>query len=118
MSPSGAEQGGLYPLTPAPVKPMMAIVYTVTIHEKELAVTRMAVREAREHLAEVINRVVYGGERVVIERRGKDAVVVVSLEDVELLQAIEDRLDRDEILKAREEPGSVPWEQIKEELGL
>lgn len=96
----------------------MDAVYTVEIMRKELAVTRMAVREARDNLAEVINRVVYGGERVIIERRGKDAVAVVSLEDMELLQAIENRLDRDEILKAREEPGAVPWEQVKEELGL
>ena len=36
---------------------------------------RLAVREARDHFADIINRVIYAGERVVIERRGKDAVI-------------------------------------------
>lgn len=49
--------------------------------------------EARNHFSEVINRAAYGKERIVLTRRGKDIVGVVPVEDVELLQRLEDRID-------------------------
>jgi hypothetical protein len=45
--------------------------------------------------------------------------VIVSVEDYELLKAIEDRADLDTIRKIKEEPGEeVPWEDLKKELCL
>lgn len=80
---------------------------------------RVAVREARDQFADLINRVIYGGERVVIERRGKDAVAIVSLQDLELLEQIEDRIDLEEAKRALEESDErIPYEQIRAELGL
>ena len=55
--------------------------------------SRLAASDAREHFAEVLNRVAYGGDRVVVERRGKEMAAIVSLDDLKLLEAIEDRLD-------------------------
>ncbi len=45
--------------------------------------------EVKNHFSEVIHRVAYAHERVVIERRGKPLAVVVSLEDLRVLEAKE-----------------------------
>lgn len=45
------------------------------------------VTQARAELAELINRVVYGGERVVVTRHGKPLVALVSAADLERLEA-------------------------------
>ncbi|MGX1548177.1 type II toxin-antitoxin system Phd/YefM family antitoxin [Streptomyces adustus] len=50
------------------------------------------VTQARAELADLINRVVYGGERVVVTRHGKPLVALVSAADLERL----DELDRPE----------------------
>jgi|SRR5437879_1037814 prevent-host-death family protein len=47
------------------------------------------VTQARAELAELINRVVYGGERVVVTRHGKPLVALVSAADLERLQELE-----------------------------
>ncbi|MGW2181081.1 type II toxin-antitoxin system Phd/YefM family antitoxin [Streptomyces sp. NPDC001732] len=47
------------------------------------------VTQARAELAELINRVVYGGERVVVTRHGKPLVALVSAADLERLESDE-----------------------------
>lgn len=44
------------------------------------------VTQARAELAELINRVVYGGERVVVTRHGKPLVALVSAADLRHLE--------------------------------
>ena len=55
--------------------------------------TTLSIAEARNGLADAINRVSYGGERVIFARRGKPVAVLVSPEDLTLLQRIEDAED-------------------------
>lgn len=55
--------------------------------------TTLSIAEARNHLADAINRVSYGGERVVFARRGKPVAALVSADDLALLEHIEDRED-------------------------
>lgn len=55
--------------------------------------TTLSIADARNGLADAINRVSYGGERVVFARRGKPVAVLVSPEDLSLLQRIEDAED-------------------------
>lgn len=77
------------------------------------------VSEARQNLAELCNRVAYGGERLVIARRGKGRVALVSAEDLELLQALEDALDVEAGRKALAEAareGTKSLEQLIREL--
>ncbi|MVO88367.1 type II toxin-antitoxin system prevent-host-death family antitoxin [Streptomyces sp. p1417] len=50
------------------------------------------VTQARAELADLINRVVYGSERVVVTRHGKPLVALVSADDLRRL----DELDRAE----------------------
>jgi prevent-host-death family protein len=61
---------------------------------------RLAISEARDDLTETVNRVAYTKERVIIHRRGKDLVAVVPIEDLEALEALEDRLDAEAGRKA------------------
>ncbi|MFD7874758.1 type II toxin-antitoxin system Phd/YefM family antitoxin [Streptomyces sp. NPDC059766] len=48
------------------------------------------VTQARAELADLINRVVYGGERVVVTRHGKPLVALVSAADLERLDGLDD----------------------------
>ncbi|MFJ8199649.1 type II toxin-antitoxin system Phd/YefM family antitoxin [Streptomyces sp. NPDC096152] len=48
------------------------------------------VTQARAELADLINRVVYGGERVVVTRHGKPLVALVSAADLERLEELDE----------------------------
>ena len=77
--------------------------------------------DARERLAEVLNRVAYAKDRVRITRRGKQIAAVVPIEDLELIERIENEIDIREARKALAEAdreGTIPWAQVKEEFGL
>jgi prevent-host-death family protein len=77
----------------------------------------MPISEAREQLADLSNRVALRGERIVIERRGKNLCALVPIEDLELLEKLEDRFDL-EAIRADKGGKSVPWARVKKELGL
>ncbi|MFJ4033302.1 type II toxin-antitoxin system Phd/YefM family antitoxin [Streptomyces griseoluteus] len=47
------------------------------------------VTQARAELADLINRVVYGSERVVVTRHGKPLVALVSAADLKRLEALD-----------------------------
>ena len=83
--------------------------------------TSMPVTAARDDLAEIVNRVAYGKERVCLTRHGKDVACLVSMEEAKLLALIEDRLDLSDALDALKESGgrgTVAWSDLKDELGL
>jgi len=77
--------------------------------------------DAREKLAEVLNRVAYAKDRVRITRRGREIAAVVPIEDLELIERLEDKIDLQEAEQALAEArdkGTIPLERIREELGL
>ncbi len=79
----------------------------------------VSISKIRNHLADALNRVAYGGERVILERRGKGVAALVSMEDLELLEEIENRLDVEAALKARAEGGKpIPLEKVWADLGM
>ncbi|MCI3245090.1 MULTISPECIES: type II toxin-antitoxin system Phd/YefM family antitoxin [Streptomyces] len=60
------------------------------------------VTQARAELADLINRVVYGSERVVVTRHGKPLVALVSAADLQRLEEL-DRLEQptdDQVISA------------------
>ena len=79
---------------------------------------RMSLVNFRNQLAEPINRVMYQGERIVLERHGKGVAVVVSMDDLKTLEALEDAADVKAAKRARKETGEVSLETIKAEMGL
>ncbi|POX44783.1 prevent-host-death protein [Streptomyces sp. Ru71] len=74
------------------------------------------VTQARAELADLINRVVYGGERVVVTRHGKPLVALVSAADLERLEQLREAEEpaREEMIRAVSavrEVASAPREQ-------
>jgi prevent-host-death family protein len=57
------------------------------------------VTQARAELADLINKVVYGGERVVVTRHGKPLVALVSAADLERLEEL-DRPAEEQVISA------------------
>ncbi|MFD9424558.1 MULTISPECIES: type II toxin-antitoxin system Phd/YefM family antitoxin [unclassified Streptomyces] len=64
------------------------------------------VTQARAELAELINRVVYGGERVVVTRHGKPLVALVSAADLERLEG-EEVAAEEQVISSVSSIGSV-----------
>ncbi|WP_420821685.1 type II toxin-antitoxin system Phd/YefM family antitoxin [Pyxidicoccus trucidator] len=81
----------------------------------------VSITKARDELAELLNRAAYGKERVVLTRHGKRLVAIIPVEDLEMLEALDDRLDSaaaEQALRDSEGQARIPWEKVKEELGL
>ena len=80
--------------------------------------TRLSASTVREEFSETLNRVAYKGERIVLERHGKDVAALVPVEDLELLEQLEDRMDLEAARKALKEQGSISLDALKAELGI
>jgi prevent-host-death family protein len=77
--------------------------------------------QARAQLSEIIDRAAFGKERLFLTRRGKRIVAVVPIEDIELLEMLEDRIDIREARAALAEAkkkGSAAWTKLKKDLGF
>ena len=79
----------------------------------------VAVSEARNRLAEVIDDTRESGEPVSVTRRGRRVAVILGSEAFDRLVDRADELDdRRELEAARAEDDYVPWDEVKAALGL
>jgi prevent-host-death family protein len=79
----------------------------------------LSISEARDRLGEIVSRAQFGGEHTVLTRRGKPVAVVISIDELRELQALEDEADLAAVRAALAEPGpSIPHEQAMRELDL
>jgi prevent-host-death family protein len=81
---------------------------------------RLTSSKARHEFARVLRKV-KEGKRFLLERHDKGVAAIVSVEDLALLEAIENRHDLEEARRALAEvaeKGAIPWEQVKAELNL
>lgn len=83
--------------------------------------TRLTATAARADLATAVNRVVFGGERIVLKRHGKDFAAIVSLDDLHRLEELENAHWTKEALKAlaeakRRGQRPVPFERVEQKL--
>jgi len=81
----------------------------------------VSVVEAREKFGDLVNRAALLSERVYVTKHGKRVAALVSVEDAELLEALEDKYDLVAVKAARTDMakhGTVPFEQLVKELGL
>jgi prevent-host-death family protein len=83
--------------------------------------THVSVSDARDEFADLVNRAAYGHERVLVSRRGRPVAAIVPIEDVDLLERLEDKIDLQAVREALADPANqpaIPWEHVKAELGL
>jgi len=76
---------------------------------------------ARQNFSDLINRVAYGKDRVLLTRRRRPLAAMVPIEDIALLEEIEDREDLKAARAALREvkrKGTIPWARLKKELSL
>ena len=79
----------------------------------------IAISQARENLAEVIESTQRSGEPIVLTRHGRPVAVVLEHAAFErLVEEADGASDRAALAQAREDDDSVPWEQVKVDLGL
>lgn len=85
------------------------------------AVSAVTVADARNGLAELLNRVAYGKERLVITRHGREIAAIVPVEDLQLANRLRRFVARKDVARALEELDagkSASWEKLRKELGL
>ncbi|MGH8777397.1 MAG: type II toxin-antitoxin system Phd/YefM family antitoxin [Jiangellaceae bacterium] len=81
--------------------------------------TDIAVSEAREHLADLIDSTRRSGQPVYVTRHGHRVAVILDPEIYDrLVDQAEDALDRAELRAARDDDDFVPWDEVKADLGL
>lgn len=79
--------------------------------------THISVGEFRNSTADSLNRVAYGGEHLVLDRRGKPIAAIISIEDFERFRELEDQADLKAIAESKKEPGEdILWDDLKEEV--
>jgi prevent-host-death family protein len=77
--------------------------------------------EARDRFSELLSRAAFGGERIILTRRGKGLAALIPLEDLELIEKVEDQIDLEEARAALDEAareGTISLADVKRELGL
>jgi prevent-host-death family protein len=80
--------------------------------------TKVSMTQARQNFTNIANRVMYGDERICVQKNNKPAVAVVPVSDIEFLEALEDKIDLEEALKALKEPGFIRLKDLKKKLGI
>jgi antitoxin Phd len=81
--------------------------------------SEVAVSEARERLAELIDSARRTGDPVHLTRRGRRVAVLLDPDVYDrMLEEAEDAVDRAELRAAREDADYVPWDEVKADLGL
>lgn len=85
--------------------------------------TEMTVTDARARLADVVDAARVRHDPIYLTRRGQRVAAVIDAEDLDrLIAAAEDLADIEAARAARDEmtdgAESIPWEQVKADLGL
>ncbi|MDH4279404.1 MAG: type II toxin-antitoxin system Phd/YefM family antitoxin [Acidimicrobiia bacterium] len=81
--------------------------------------SEVAVSEARNRLAEVIEESRRSGEPISVTRRGRRVAVIIDSDAFDRLVEIADDVDdRRELEAARADDDYVPWDDVKAMLGL
>ena len=82
----------------------------------------ISLAELRAQLGEMVSRVSYKHDRVVITKHGKPVAALISADDLEFFERLEDRIDAAAARRAdaetRKSGGPIPWETVKRELNL
>ena len=83
--------------------------------------TSLPLQEASENFPDLVRRVSQEKERLLVTGDGEQLVAIIPIEDLELVEALEDRIDIREAraaLREAEEKGTLPLDDFLKELGL
>lgn len=74
--------------------------------------------EARKNFSDIVNKVAYGKESVIVTRRGEGVAALVSMDELKLLEQSEDYIDIEDAYKALATPGrnihaQEFWKQLR-----
>ena len=86
---------------------------------------KLKMTTAQTELPEIVKQVAADDKRVVLLQDGKEMAAIISMEAFEFLERMVEKME-DEIdladsrsaLAEAEQEGTIPWEQVKKELGL
>jgi prevent-host-death family protein len=78
--------------------------------------TVISVSEMKDTLSEVLNRAAYGQERIIVASRGKPKAAVISIEDLQLLEELEDAVAAHEALEEHAHGETISLEELIAEL--
>ena len=87
-------------------------------------VSKLKASAVRDDFSEIINRVAYGKEHVILTRRGKDLAAIIPADQLKLfrtvLEQIEDELDITEAKKrlSNKKQSRISYKFLRKELGL
>ena len=81
--------------------------------------TTITTVNARKDFSNIINKVSYGQDPIILTRRGKKVAALISIEELELLQQIEDVIDIEDAKQALSDAGeNISANQVWKQLGL
>lgn len=66
---------------------------SINISYNHMSYSTSTTQDARKNLSEIISKAAFGNEATVITRSGKNVAVVISYDDYEFYQDLEDKLD-------------------------
>jgi len=80
--------------------------------------TKVTITELRPHIRKLADLVCHHGERICVERNGETVFAMISYEDLEALEAIEDKIDLETAKEAIKEGNFVDLDDLIKELKL
>lgn len=83
--------------------------------------TEVSAGDLRANISDVINRTVYGGERILVTRRGKATAALISADELAYFEQLETTMDRDLIERALASASEADYTDaaaVREELGI
>ncbi|MCI0444074.1 type II toxin-antitoxin system Phd/YefM family antitoxin [bacterium] len=87
-------------------------------------VSKLKTSTVRDDFSEIINRVAYGKEHVILTRRGKDLAALVPADELDLfrsvLEKLEDELDITEAKRrlSDKKQSRISYKVLRKEIGL
>ena len=78
----------------------------------------VTMRDARAKFGYLGDLARFKGERVVVTRHNKPAFAIISMDDLQLLEKLEDHMDIEAVKAALAEGKTRPFEEFAKELGL
>ena len=101
---------------------LSALLYHLYIKHNtgdDIMSTKISTADARKKFSNIVNRVAFGNESIILTRRGEDLAALIGMDELRLLQELEDRIDIADAMKAIKEPGkNIPAGQFWKKLGL